>query len=54
MYSVLCAFYSHNFAGTEDMDKENKDYLFHVKGCAIGTTLGLVVALLAGGIVHLM
>lgn len=40
--------------GTEDMDKEYRDYLFHVRGCAIGTILGLVIALLAGGIVHLM
>ena len=40
--------------GTEDMDKEYKDYFFHVKGALIGTALGLIVALLSGGLVQLI
>lgn len=40
--------------GTEDMDKAYKDYLFHAKGAAVGTALGLVIALLSGGAVHLI
>lgn len=40
--------------GTEDMDKAYKDYLFHVKGAAVGTVLGLIIALLSGGAVHLV
>lgn len=39
--------------GTEDMEKEYKDYLFHAKGAGIGIALGLVVALLSGCIIHL-
>ena len=40
--------------GTEDMDEAYKDYIFHLKGAGIGTLLGLIVALLSGGIVHLI
>ena len=36
---------------TEDMDKDYKDYLFHAKGAVKGIVLGLVVALLSGGLV---
>lgn len=37
--------------GTEDMEKEYKDYLFHAKGACIGIILGLLVALLSGGLI---
>ena len=54
---IDCLWFCHSkrmrIPGTEDM-KEYKDYLFHVRGCEIGTMLGLVIALLAGGIVYLM
>ena len=34
------------------MEKEYKDYMFHVRGACIGIVLGLVVALLSGCIIH--
>lgn len=39
-------------SGTEDMEKEYKDYMFHVRGACIGIVLGLIVALLSGCIIH--
>lgn len=39
-------------SGTEDMEKEYKDYMFHARGTCIGIVLGLVVALLSGCIIH--
>ena len=42
------------FKGTEDMEKEYKDYFFHVKGAFIGIILGLIVALSSGCIIHLI
>ena len=41
-------------AGTEDMDKEYKDYLYHIKGSAVGMLIGLAVSLLVGIVVTLM
>ena len=40
--------------GTEDMDKEYRSPWHHVKGAGIGTIIGAVVSLAAGGIVSLM
>lgn len=40
-------------AGTEDMDKEYKDYFFHVKGAIKGTAITLFMSLLAAGLLHL-
>lgn len=34
--------------GTEDMDADYRDYLFHAKGAAIGTGIGIIVAALSG------
>jgi len=34
------------------MEKEYKDYMFHVRGACIGIVLGLIVALLSGCIIH--
>ncbi|MCR1973714.1 YtxH domain-containing protein [Clostridium sporogenes] len=34
------------------MDKEYRNPLHHIKGAVIGTVIGAVVALLAGGMVH--
>ncbi len=53
-WGVFCHSQKLRIPGTEDMDKEYKDYWFHAKGAAIGTVLGLVVALLSGGLIHLM
>jgi hypothetical protein len=40
--------------GTEDMDKEYRSPWFHVVGAIKGTVIGAVVALLSGGIVHII
>ncbi len=50
---IFCHSQKLRIPGTEDMDKEYKDYLFHVKGGIKGTVLGLFVALIAGGLVQL-
>ena len=41
-------------AGSEDLDKEYGDYVFHVKGAVVGFALGFAAALLSGGIVRLV
>lgn len=40
--------------GTEDMDKEYRNPWFHVVGAIKGTAIGAVVALLSGGITHII
>ena len=40
------------FKGTEDMIKEYRNYLFHIKGGVIGEVLGLILCLIVGGIIH--
>ncbi len=50
-WSVFCHSQKLRIPGTEDMDKDYKDYLFHAKGAVKGIVLGLVVALLSGGLV---
>ena len=39
--------------GTEDMDEDYTDYLFHVKGTVKGTVIGIIVAILSGVIILL-
>lgn len=51
---IFCHSKKLRIAGTEDMDKEYKDYLFHIKGAIKGIVLGLVVSLLSAGIVCLL
>ena len=51
-WGVFCHSRKLRIPGTEDMEKEYTDKLFHAKGAAIGCILGLVVALLSGCIVH--
>ena len=41
-------------AGTEDMDKEYKNYLFHIKGGIKGIVLGSVISLLSASIVYIV
>ena len=52
-WGVFCHSQKLRIPGTEDMDKEYTDKLFHARGAAIGCLLGLVVAALSGCIVHL-
>ena len=51
-WGIFCHSKKLRISGTEDMEKEYKDYMFHVKGACIGIVLGLIVALLSGCIVH--
>ncbi|MCR1839208.1 hypothetical protein [Murimonas intestini] len=51
---VFCHSKKLRIAGTEDMDKEYKNYLFHVKGGIKGIVLGIVIALLSAGVVQLV
>lgn len=47
---VFCHSKKLRIAGTENMDKEYKNYLFHVKGCIKGIMLGGVISLLSASI----
>jgi hypothetical protein len=51
-WGIFCHSKKLRISGTEDMEKEYKDYMFHVRGACIGIVLGLIVALLSGCIVH--
>ena len=53
-WGIFCHSQKLRIPGTEDMDKEYKDKLFHVRGAAIGCVLGLIVAVLSGCIVQLV
>lgn len=52
-WGVFCHSRKLRISGTEDMDEVYRGWLFHVRGAVIGTALGLIVALLSGGIVQL-
>ncbi|WP_027632985.1 hypothetical protein [Clostridium hydrogeniformans] len=49
---IFCHSKKTRIPGTEDMDKEYRSPLHHVRGAVIGTIIGAVVALIAGGIVY--
>ena len=49
---IFCHSKKLRIAGTEDMDKEYKNYLFHVKGAVKGIMLGIVISLLSASIVQ--
>lgn len=51
-WGIFCHSKKLRIPGTEDMVKEYRDYIFHVRGACIGIVLGLVVALLSGCIIH--
>jgi hypothetical protein len=53
-WGIFCHSKKLKIPGTEDMEKEYKDYFFHVKGAFIGIILGLIVALSSGCIIHLI
>lgn len=40
--------------GTEDMDEDYTNYLFHAKGAMKGMVIGVIVALLSGGMILLV
>ncbi|MDE6389428.1 MAG: hypothetical protein K2L82_16735 [Lachnospiraceae bacterium] len=51
-WGIFCHSKKLRIPGTEDMEKEYKDYMFHVRSACIGIVLGLIVALLSGCIIH--
>lgn len=53
-WGIFCHSRKLRIPGTEDMEKEYKNYGFHARGAAIGLVLGLVVAALSGGMIHLI
>jgi len=53
-WGIFCHSRKLRIPGTEDMEKEYKNYGFHVKGTLIGCMLGAVVALLSGCVVALV
>lgn len=53
-WGIFCHSKKLRIPGTEDMDKEYKDYLFHVKGAIKGTVLGIVIAILSGVMVFIV
>ena len=53
-WGIFCHSTKLRIPGTEDMDEEYKDYLFHVKGAMKGTVIGLIVAILSGVIILLV
>ena len=52
-WGVFCHSKKLRIPGTEDMDEDYRDYLFHAKGALKGIGIGVVVALLAAGIIVL-
>lgn len=53
-WGVFCHSKKVRIPGTEDMEKDYKDYWFHIKGAIVGIMLGIVVALLSGGMIGLL
>lgn len=51
---VFCHSKKLRIAGTEDMDKEYKNYLFHVKGGIKGIMLGSVISLLSASVIYIV
>ena len=52
-WGIFCHSTKLRMPGTEDMDEDYKDYLFHVKGAVKGTVIGIIVAILSGVIILL-
>lgn len=52
-WGIFCHSKKLRILGTEDMDKDYKDYLFHAKGAMKGTVIGIIVAILSGVMIFL-
>ncbi len=52
-WGIFCHSQKLRIPGTEDMDKDYKDYLFHAKGAMKGIVIGVIVAILSGVIILL-
>lgn len=51
---VFCHSKKLRIPGTEDMEKDYKDYFFHAKGAFVGTLLGVIIALASAGIIKII
>ena len=52
-WGIFCHSKKLRIPGTEDMDEDYTDYLFHVKGAMKGTGIGIIIAILSGVIMLL-
>ena len=52
-WGIFCHSKKLRIPGTEDMDEDYKDYLFHARGAIKGTVMGMIVAILSGVIILL-
>ncbi len=52
-WGIICHSKKLRIPGTEDMDKDYKDYLFHAKGAMKGIVIGIIVGILSGVIILL-
>ena len=52
-WAIFCHSKKLRIPGTEDMDEDYKDYLFHARGAIKGTVMGMIVAILSGVIILL-
>ncbi len=53
-WGIACHSKKIRIPGTEDMDKEYNNPWFHTRGFFIGCVLGLIVALMSGGVVQII
>ena len=53
-WGIFCHSKKLRIPGTEDMDKDYKDYLFHAKGALVGTVIGVIVAVLSSAMISLI
>ena len=53
-WGIFCHSERLKIKGTEDMTKEYKNYLFHLRGAVVGTVLCLVVSLLSACVIQLI
>ncbi len=51
-WGIFCHSKKLRIPGTKDMEKEYKNYAFHIRSAVVGIVLGLIAALLSGCIVH--
>ena len=52
-WGIFCHSKKLRIPGTEDMDKDYMDYLFHARGAVKGTVIGIIVAILSSVIILL-
>lgn len=51
-WGIFCHSKKLRIPGTEDMDKDYKDYLFHARGAMKGIVLGIIVAILSSLMIY--